>query len=68
MGCRVEPGNDRKEPQLPLPAVMAGRKTRPSTPGEQLQFAVRQGLSSRTPGSRVTSSSADIRGLVTFVS
>jgi hypothetical protein len=39
MGCRVEPGNDRKAAL----AVMAGRKTRPSTLGEQPHFAVTPG-------------------------
>jgi hypothetical protein len=31
---------------------MAGRKTRPSTPGEQPNFALRPGLSSRRLGSK----------------
>jgi hypothetical protein len=44
-GLRVTPGNDSFH-------VMAGRKTRPSRPGEQRQFARRPGLSSRTPAAR----------------
>jgi hypothetical protein len=52
MGCRVKPGNDRKEAHLPRLAVMAGRKTRPSTLGEQPHVAVTPGLSPRTPGSK----------------